>query len=210
MLHVKRGPYLERDAAAIGLSLDEDARSRLMELEGLLADRATEIGLISPSDADRVYDRHLLDCLRAAPLLVDADRALVDIGSGAGLPGLVLACARPDLGVTLVDSRRRAGAFLELAVDTLDLPRVDVRVQRVQEVVARADVATARAFGPLERSWAAAYPVLRPGGRLIYFAGQSLSDPGRAAAEANPPPARAETRSLIATMPPLVIMSRGG
>jgi 16S rRNA (guanine527-N7)-methyltransferase len=210
MIHVKRGTYLERDAAALGLSLDEDARNRLRELEGLLAERATEIGLISSSDADRVYDRHVLDCLRAAPLLVDADRALIDIGSGAGLPGLVLACARPDLGVTLVDSRRRAGAFLELAVDTLGLSRVDVRVQRVQEVVARADVATARAFGPLERSWAAAYPVLRPGGRMIYFAGQSLSDPGRAAAEANPLPARVETRSLIATMAPLVIMSRGG
>jgi 16S rRNA G527 N7-methylase RsmG len=110
MIHVKRGTYLERDAAAIGLSLDEDARNRLRELEGLLAERATEIGLISSSDADRVYDRHVLDCLRAAPLLVDADRALIDIGSGAGLPGLVLACARPDLGVTLVDSRRRAGA----------------------------------------------------------------------------------------------------
>jgi 16S rRNA (guanine527-N7)-methyltransferase len=210
MIHVKRGTYLERDAAALGLSLDEDARNRLRELEGLLAERATEIGLISSSDADRVYERHLLDCLRAAPLLVDADRALIDIGSGAGLPGLVLACARPDLGVTLVDSRRRAGAFLELAVDTLGLPRVDVRVQRVQEVVARADAATARAFGPLERSWAAAYPVLRPGGRLIYFAGQSLSDPGRAAAEANPLPARVETSSLIATTAPLVIMSRGG
>jgi 16S rRNA (guanine527-N7)-methyltransferase len=210
MIHVKRGPSLERDAAAIGLSLDEDARSRLRELEGLLADKATEIGLISPSDADRVYERHILDCLRAAPLLLDADGVLIDVGSGAGLPGLVLACARPDLGVTLVDSRRRAGAFLELAVHTLGLPRVDVRLQRVQELVARADVATARAFAPLERSWEAAYPLLRPGGRLIYFAGESLTDPGRAAAEANPSPARVETRSLIATMAPLVIMSRGG
>jgi 16S rRNA (guanine527-N7)-methyltransferase len=210
MIHVKRGVSLERDAAAIGLSLDEDARARLRELEGLLADRATELGLISPSDADRVYERHILDCLRAAPLLVGGDGALVDIGSGAGLPGLVLACARPDLGVTLVDSRRKAGAFLELAVDTLGLPRVDVRVQRVEDLVARANVATARAFAPLERSWEAAYPLLRPRGRLIYFAGRSLTDPGRAAAEANPTPDRVETRTMIATKSPLVIMSRGG
>jgi 16S rRNA (guanine527-N7)-methyltransferase len=210
MIHVKRDSSLERDAAAIGLSLDEDTRGRLRELEGLLADRAVEIGLVSAADADRVYERHVLDCLRAVPLLEKADGALIDIGSGAGLPGLVMAIARPDLGVTLVDSRRRAGAFLELAVDTLDLPRVDVRVQRVEDLVARADVVTARAFAPLERSWEAAYPLLRPVGRLIYFAGEGLIDPGRAGTEASPSPARVETRSVIATMAPLVIMSRGG
>jgi 16S rRNA (guanine527-N7)-methyltransferase len=201
---------LERDAATLGLSLDEDARSRLRELEGLLAGRAVEIGLVAASDADRVYERHVLDCLRAVALLVETDRALIDLGSGAGLPGLVVACARPDLGVTLVDSRRRAGAFLELAVDRLDLPRVDVRVQRVEEMVARADVTTARAFAPLERSWEAAYPLLRPGGRLIYFAGQGLVDPDRATTGANPSPARVEARSVIAKSSPLVIMSRGG
>jgi 16S rRNA (guanine527-N7)-methyltransferase len=122
----------------------------------------------------------------------------------------VVACARPDLQVVLVDSRRRAGAFLELAVDRLRLTRVEVRVQPLEDLVARADVATARAFAPLERSWKAAHPLLRPGGRLIYFSGEGLVDPHGAAAEANPSPARVDTLSVIATMPPLVIMSRGG
>jgi 16S rRNA (guanine527-N7)-methyltransferase len=94
------------------------------------------------------------------------------VGSGAGLPGLVIATALPHLRVELVEPRRRAVAFLELAIERLGTTNALVTAHRVDEIGPRAvDLVTARAFAPLERSWALAAPLLRPGGRMAYFAG---------------------------------------
>lgn len=201
---------LAQDAARMGISLDDRAVQRLTTLEELLKSRAAELGLISEADAPRVYERHILDCLRVVPLVRD-DLTLMDLGTGAGLPGLVVSCALPDLTVVLVDSRRRAGAFLELAVERLR-PSAQIRIQRVQDLNLQVDVCTARAFGPLARSWEAAYPTLRPGGRLIYFAGAGVSDPvGAARSLARPArPASITVDPIVASSSPLVIMSRGG
>jgi 16S rRNA (guanine527-N7)-methyltransferase len=201
---------MPQDAARMGISLDDRAVEKLTKLEELLRSRAVELGLIAEADAPRMYRRHILDCLRVVPLIGD-DLALMDLGTGAGLPGLVVSCALPDLAIILVDSRRRAGAFLELAVERLGLS-AEIRIQRAEELDLQADVCTTRAFGPLARSWEAAYPSLRPGGRLIYFAGAGVRDPEGAARSVDrpAPPTSITVDRVIASSPPLVIMSRGG
>jgi 16S rRNA (guanine527-N7)-methyltransferase len=205
---VKRG--LRRDGQRLGLPLDDAAIGRLAAYLDLLGSRAIPLGLIAESDRSRLYERHLLDCLRAAVVILPTDRRLIDMGSGAGLPGLVVACVRSDLDVVLVDSRRRAGAFLEAAADELGV-RVNVRIERLEALDGTADACTARALAPLPNAWELAHPLLRLGGRLIYFAGAGVEDPG-AAAEAvrtPAPPSSVQIRRVIESSPPLVIMERG-
>jgi 16S rRNA (guanine527-N7)-methyltransferase len=190
-----------------------DAKKGALSLyEDLLRDRAVPSGLVAESDAYRVGERHVRDSLRAAVLVSEADALVVDIGSGAGLPGLVLAIARPAVRFVLVEPKQRAVGFLELVVDRLGLDNVEVQEARVEDVTLQADVATARAYGSLEKSWAAAWRVLRPGGRLIYFAGAGLKDP-TASAKGIRQPEKAdavEVQSVVAGSSPLVIMQRQG
>ena len=178
--------------------------------EDLLRQRAVPLGLIGESDLERLGERHILDCLRAATLIRPEDASLCDIGPGAGLPGLVLAIAKPGLEVILVEPKQRAVGFLEFAVARLGLLNVEIRHARVEEVAMQADVASARAFGPVERSWEAAVGILRPGGRLIYFAGEGLEDPEARARAITAPerPEKVEIERVIADSSPLVIMTR--
>jgi 16S rRNA (guanine527-N7)-methyltransferase len=201
---------LAADARRLGLSLDARAIDRLAMFLDLMEHRAIPRGLVGESDRARLYERHLLDCLRALAVLRSTDRRLIDMGSGAGLPGIVMACARPDLDIVLVDTRRRAGAFLEAAVDALQLG-AEVRIERLEAVEDQADVCTARALAPLSRAWELAHRLLGPGGRLVYFAGARLKDPEAAAAAATVPcpPAGLEVRRVIASSPPLIMMVRG-
>jgi 16S rRNA (guanine527-N7)-methyltransferase len=143
-----------------------------------------ERGLLGPREASRVWERHLLNCAVVGELLPRAAR-VVDVGSGAGLPGIPLACARPDLRIDLVEPLARRVTFLEEAVAALALaPRVSVVRGRAEErtVVRRvAPVAwvTARAVAPLDRLAAWCLPLLEPGGRLLALKGR------RAAQELN-------------------------
>lgn len=182
----------------------------LAAYEELLRERGVEMGLVAASDIDRLGERHIRDSLRAAALLTEADSLICDIGPGAGLPGLVLAVARPDLRFVLVEPKERAVGFLELAVARLGLENVEILEARVEEVELGADVATARAFGPLDRSWEVAIRVLRPGGRLIYFAGAGLADPEDSARSLTDPerPASVAVERVVADSSPLVIMTR--
>ena len=182
----------------------------LAEYESLLGSRAVPLGLVAESDIDRLGERHVRDSLRAAAVLSDSDSLVVDIGSGAGLPGLVLAIARPDIRVVLIEPKQRAVGFLELAIDRLGLSNVEVRAERIEDVDLEADAATARAYGSLERSWQAACKVLRPGGRLIYFAGEGLGDPEGAAMAVTDPeqPESVLVERVVAGSSPLVIMTR--
>jgi 16S rRNA (guanine527-N7)-methyltransferase len=198
---------LRRDGERLGLPLDEVATARLAAYLDLLDARAIPLGLIAKSDRRRLYERHVLDCLRAAVVLLPTVRRVIDMGSGAGLPGLVVACVR-DLDVVLVDSRRRAGAFLEAAADELGV-EVDVRIERLEAVDDEADACTARALAPLPNAWELAHHLLRPGGRLIYFAGAKLNPASAEAVRAPAPPRSIQIRRVIESSPPLVIMERG-
>lgn len=190
--------------------LSATQRSTLDGYEALLRERGVALGLIAASDVERLGERHIRDSLRAAALLSRDDSLICDIGPGAGLPGLVLAIARPDLRIVLVEPKEKAVGFLELAVERLNLHNAEIRDSRIEEVELAADVATARAFGPLPRSWRAALRVLRPGGRLIYFAGETLQDPEGAARSINAPEEAASVKveGVIPDASPLVIMTR--
>jgi 16S rRNA (guanine(527)-N(7))-methyltransferase RsmG len=163
---------ISRAAPVLGLDLSDPVIARLVELAALLRADAVRLGLVGEGDTVALLERHVLDSLRVAPEVAIGDRSLIDVGSGAGLPGLVIATALPHLRVELVEPRRRAVAFLELAIERLGTTNALVTAHRVDEIGPRAvDLVTARAFAPLERSWALAAPLLRPGGRMAYFAG---------------------------------------
>ncbi len=174
----------------------------------MLAGTAVDAGLISEADRDDVVERHVIDSLRAAAVVLPQDRLALDLGSGAGLPGLVVAIALPGLRVVLVESRRRRVAFLELAVQTLGTGNAVVRHARIEDVEDRADLCFTRALAPLRRSWALAAPRLRPGGRLVYFAGAGFSPPDRPDRLDPPALIEAVASPLLASSGPLVIMTR--
>jgi 16S rRNA (guanine527-N7)-methyltransferase len=144
-----------------------------------LVPSGVERGLIGPREAPRVWDRHLLNCAVVAEL-VPAGARLVDVGSGAGLPGIPLALARPDLGVVLVEPLARRVDWLREVISDLGVA-VEVERGRAEENVVRrrwegADVVTARAVAPLERLARWCLPLLRPGGVLLAVKGASAAE----------------------------------
>jgi 16S rRNA (guanine527-N7)-methyltransferase len=148
----------------------------------ILATRGVEQGLIGPREAARLWDRHLLNCAVVSEL-VDANcGTLVDIGSGAGLPGLVLAMMRPEIQVTLLEPMERRVRFLSECVAELALPNVTVLRGRAEDAAMRADVATARAVAPLGRLAELAIRVVRPGGTVLAIKGRTAADELTAAA----------------------------
>lgn len=142
----------------------------------LLATAGVERGLIGPREAPRLWDRHVLNCLAVSPL-VPAGSSLADLGSGAGLPGLVLALGRPDLRVTLVEPLLRRVTFLEEAVAELGLDTVTVVRARAEELrgAGRYDVVTARALAPLDRLLGWAMPLVATSGELLAMKGSSAA-----------------------------------
>jgi len=175
----------------------------LLRFERLLLDRALPFGMVASSDASRLRERHLLDSLRAAAEVDDA-AAAYDLGSGAGLPGIVIAIASPDLRVGLVESRLRRATFLESAVAELGLGNARVFVERAETLTATADMCFARAFAPLPEAWAAAERLLRPGGRLVYFAGVNT----RLETPAGARILKTRESPVLESAGPLVIMGR--
>jgi len=167
---------LRTQAADLGVLLDPPQISELRRFEELLARRAIPLGAIARSDSARLRERHTLDSLRAVPVVQGVDEA-ADLGSGAGLPGVVVAIALPRIRMLLIERRPQRAAFLELAVEDLGLSNVAVVAGRVEDVPDDVDVALARAFAPIEEAWARARKILRPDGRLVYFAGAETGTP---------------------------------
>ncbi len=156
----------------------------------LLASAGVERGLIGPREVPRLWDRHLLNCAVAVPL-VPADADVIDVGSGAGLPGIVWAIARPDLRVTCLEPLQRRATFLEEVVTAIDLgDRVQVVRARAEDIVRgrgpvtslRARVVTARAVAPLERLAGWTVPLVQPGGELLALKGRSAAEEVQASA----------------------------
>ena len=148
----------------------------------ILVTRGVEQGLIGPREAARLWDRHLLNCAVVAELIDATCGTLVDIGSGAGLPGLVLAMMRPEVHVTLLEPMERRTRFLSECAAELALANVTVLRGRAEDAVIRADVATARAVAPLGRLAELAIRVVRPGGTVLAIKGRTASDELTAAA----------------------------
>jgi 16S rRNA (guanine527-N7)-methyltransferase len=162
-------------ALVFGSRLDL-ARSfaRLLVTDGVVR------GLIGPREAPRIWERHLINCAVMAEMIPNG-ASVVDVGSGAGLPGIVLAVARPDLSITLVEPLARRTAFLSEAVTALGLEStVQVVRGRAEDVVdgppAGADVVTARAVAALDRLAGWCLPLAHVGGRLLALKGASAAD----------------------------------
>jgi len=138
----------------------------------LLAGPGVERGLIGPAEAERIWDRHLLNCAAVAHLL-PARCSLVDLGSGAGLPGIVLAMLLPQARVTLLEPLARRVDFLTEAVGELGLTNAEVVRGRAEDLAGqvRADVVTARAVAPLDKLAGLALGLVRPGGRVLAIKG---------------------------------------
>jgi len=141
-----------------------------------LATTGVEWGLVGPREASRVWERHILNCAVVADLIPPAARVL-DIGSGAGLPGIPLALARPDLRVVLVEPLARRVEWLRTVLADLELP-VEVERGRAEDTPIRrrwegADVVTSRAVAPLHRLAAWCLPLVRPGGMMLAVKGVS-------------------------------------
>ncbi|GIF71164.1 ribosomal RNA small subunit methyltransferase G [Asanoa siamensis] len=145
----------------------------------LLATDGVVRGLIGPREAPRIWDRHLLNCATMTEL-IPYGASVIDVGSGAGLPGIVLSVARPDLSVVLVEPLARRTAFLAEVVTQLGLDDavsvVRGRAEEVRGELAPADVVTARAVAPLDRLAGWCLPLTAPGGRLLALKGASASD----------------------------------
>jgi 16S rRNA (guanine527-N7)-methyltransferase len=157
------------------------AAELLVRYADWLAGAGTVRGLLGPRETPRLWDRHLLNSVAVAELVPQGAR-LVDIGTGAGLPGLAMACVRPDLTVDLVESLLRRTDFLTEVVTALGLAdRVRVVRGRAEDsavlnTVGSAEFVTARAVAPLDRLVHWSFPLLRPGGSLLAVKGASAED----------------------------------
>ncbi|MDQ1289834.1 MAG: rRNA (guanine527-N7)-methyltransferase [Actinomycetota bacterium] len=142
-----------------------------------LATSAVARGLIGPREIPRLWERHLLNCAAIAER-VPGNATLVDVGSGAGLPGLAVAIARSDVRVTLVEPLQRRVAWLEEVIDDLSLTRVEVLRARAEDLVGKvhADVVTARAVAALPVLTRLCLPLVRPGGHFLAVKGRSAAE----------------------------------
>jgi 16S rRNA (guanine527-N7)-methyltransferase len=172
MFHVKHEGWAA--AERLGVSLNDSQVDALEQFEDLLRDRAAPMGMVASADIPRLRERHVLDSVRATPLIPPDATSVADLGSGAGLPGIPVAIARPELDVTLVEVRRNRAAFLEETTLALGLPRVRVHARRLETFRQEVDVCLARAVGNARDTWQHAERILSPEGVLIYWAGRSF------------------------------------
>jgi 16S rRNA (guanine527-N7)-methyltransferase len=140
----------------------------------LLTGMGVERGVVGPAEADRIWDRHLLNC-GAVAHLVPARATVVDLGSGAGLPGVVLAILLPGIKMTLLEPLARRVDFLEECLAVLGLTNVQVVRGRAEDYAGRlmADVVTSRAVAPLDKLAGLSIGLARPGGRVLAIKGSS-------------------------------------
>ncbi|HEY8317584.1 MAG TPA: 16S rRNA (guanine(527)-N(7))-methyltransferase RsmG [Amnibacterium sp.] len=140
-----------------------------------LARFGVELGLIGPLEPGRLWTRHLVNCGLVAPLIPEG-ATVADVGSGAGLPGLVLAATRPDIAITLIEPMERRVVWLEDEIVRLGLQNVTVLRARAEEVGGRFEVVTARAVGALAKLLPLVVPLLAPGGCLALMKGAGVDD----------------------------------
>jgi 16S rRNA (guanine527-N7)-methyltransferase len=141
----------------------------------LLTTAAVQRGLLGPREPARIWTRHLLNSAAVAAELPCGAVSVLDIGSGAGLPGIPVWLARPDVELTLVESMRRRVEFLRETVADLGLPTRVVHGRAESLPAASFDVVVARAVAPLTRLLPLALPLLRPGGRLLALKGDTAA-----------------------------------
>lgn len=142
-----------------------------------LATSGTERGLIGPREIPRLWGRHVLNCAVIESEIAQGSH-VADVGSGAGLPGLCLAIARPDLEITLIEPLERRVIWLQEVVDDLGLDNVTIMRTRAEQAVGlvKADVVTARAVSALSNLAGLTIPLLDGEGEVVAIKGRSAAD----------------------------------
>lgn len=156
-----------------------EATEAAIQYAQILAGAGVERGLLGPREVSRVWDRHVLNSAVVAEL-VEPNEQIADIGSGAGLPGIPLALARPDIHVTLVEPLLRRSDFLREVIDELG---INCRVVRgraedraVRDEVGESDAVVSRAVASLDKLTKWSSPLLRSGGRMLAIKGERAED----------------------------------
>jgi 16S rRNA (guanine527-N7)-methyltransferase len=194
----KRGiEELLAGSRTLGVDLSGEQAARLVELLDLLQVWNRKVNLTAITDFWEALEAHLLDSLAAAPLLVGAN-TVVDLGAGGGFPGLPLAVALPQMGITLVESVGKKVGFLKAAIAALGLANARAVQARVEgypqrEGVPLAEAAISRAFLPPEEWLQLAPHYVTPGGRVFTFLGAQTPMPERLPAGLKP----AESREYL-------------
>jgi 16S rRNA (guanine527-N7)-methyltransferase len=142
----------------------------------LLATTAIERGLIGPKEGERIWERHIENCIPLTTLLPNTGASVADIGSGAGLPGIVIALAKPELKVTLIEPLQRRVEFLYEVIDSLKLTNVEVIRAKSESVKGSYTYVVARAVAPLPRLIATTWHLVAPGGSLLAMKGESAAE----------------------------------
>ena len=169
---------LAREASNLGVAISDDQLARLEAYADLLLAWNQRVRLIGDRDPGVLVRKHIPDCLALLPFLPD-EGPVADIGSGAGLPGLVLACMRPDVDFWLIESRGRRASFLHEAAARTGLSQVRVHGLRAEELASQAEfskgasMVTARAVA-VDHLLLHGLPLLKPSGRMALMQSQRI------------------------------------
>ena len=164
----------------------------------ILATTAVERGLIGPREVDRIWDRHIFNSLPLITLMPKG-ATVIDIGSGAGLPGIVIGLARPDLQITLLEPLERRANFLSEVITQLGLTNLEVVRGRAEQHKSRYQIVTARAVAPLPKLMQISWRLIAPGGKLLALKGESAESELATAPMSRFNPSKAEV--ILASYP---------
>lgn len=167
-------------APAIAAEIFGDNLDKAVEYHRLLATDGSIRGFMGPREIPRLWDRHILNCAVIGEAMPEG-ATVADIGSGAGLPGIPLALARPDLQIILIEPLLKRSVFLgevkeELGLDNVTVIRGRAEEKAVRSQLPRIDVVTSRAVAPLGKLAGWSLPLLRPGGNMIAMKGASVAE----------------------------------
>lgn len=164
---------LDQEALRLLLGTHYDAVAAFGEM---LADQGEKRGLIGPRELERLWERHILNSAAVVPFL--GPGRIVDVGSGAGLPGIVIAAMLPEREVVLVEPMERRVAWLEEAAAAIGLGNVTVRRARAEEVAGelKADALTARAVASIDKLVKWCLPLLSETGHMALLKGRTAAD----------------------------------
>jgi len=181
-----------------------------LEYGQILASTAVERGLIGPREVDRIWDRHIFNSLPLIRLMPEGS-TVIDIGSGAGLPGIVLGLARPDLQITLLEPLERRANFLLEVITQLGLSNLQVVRGRAEQHKPRYQIVTARAVAPLPKLLQISWRLIAPGGKLLALKGENAESELAAAPISRFNPSKAEvilaSFPLLPEQPPVRVIS---
>ena len=163
-----------------------------------LTSAGIERGLIGPREGERIWDRHIFNSLPLITLMPKG-ATVIDIGSGAGLPGIVLGLARPDLQITLLEPLERRANFLSEVITQLGLTNLEVVRGRAEQHKSRYQIVTARAVAPLPKLMQISWRLIAPGGKLLALKGESAESELATAPMSRFNPSKAEV--ILASYP---------